>query len=70
MAKSARPKRGQPTRQKVTRERASNDARPEHDAIARRAYELYVERGGGHGSDIEDWLAAERELGVRPQRKR
>jgi hypothetical protein len=32
------------------------------DHIARRAYELYLSRGGGHGSDWEDWLAAEREL--------
>ena len=32
------------------------------DKIRRRAYELYVERGGGPGRDIEDWLQAEREL--------
>jgi hypothetical protein len=32
------------------------------DAIARRAYEKYVARGGAHGSDQEDWAAAEREL--------
>lgn len=30
--------------------------------IEQRAYELYLSRGGGHGSDWEDWLAAEREL--------
>ena len=30
--------------------------------IARRAYELFLQRGGGHGHDIEDWLAAEQEL--------
>ena len=30
--------------------------------IRRRAYELYVERGGEPGRDIEDWLQAEREL--------
>lgn len=30
--------------------------------IARRAYELYLARGGSHGSDWEDWLRAEREL--------
>ena len=30
--------------------------------IARRAYELYEERGGGHGHDVDDWLQAEREL--------
>jgi hypothetical protein len=30
--------------------------------IAQRAYELYLARGGAHGSDWDDWLAAEREL--------
>ncbi|HZL20846.1 MAG TPA: DUF2934 domain-containing protein [Polyangia bacterium] len=32
------------------------------DAIAKRAYEKYVARGGAHGSDQEDWVEAEREL--------
>lgn len=32
------------------------------DKIRRRAYEIYVERGGEPGRDIEDWLQAEREL--------
>lgn len=30
--------------------------------IARRAYELYLARGGVHGRDVEDWLTAEQEL--------
>ena len=30
--------------------------------IARRAYDLYLARGGEHGHDLEDWLRAEREL--------
>jgi Protein of unknown function (DUF2934) len=30
--------------------------------IARRAYELYEQRGGADGHDIDDWLLAEREL--------
>ena len=34
--------------------------------IARRAYELYELRGGGPGSDLEDWLTAERELKSAP----
>ena len=33
--------------------------------ISRRAYELFLERGGAHGADIDDWLRAERELGSR-----
>jgi hypothetical protein len=37
------------------------------ERIAARAYELYLARGGTHGSDWDDWLAAERELaGTRP----
>jgi hypothetical protein len=33
-------------------------------AIAARAYELFLERGGQHGGDLEDWLRAERELSL------
>lgn len=36
---------------------------PRHDAIALRAYELFIQRGGEHGRDWEDWLSAERDLG-------
>ena len=32
--------------------------------VARRAYELYEQRGGADGHDIDDWLLAERELGL------
>jgi hypothetical protein len=32
--------------------------------IARRAYELFEQRGGTHGHDIDDWLMAERDLEV------
>jgi hypothetical protein len=35
---------------------------PTEDDIRRRAYERYLERGGGDGMDFEDWLAAERDL--------
>jgi hypothetical protein len=30
--------------------------------INRRAYELYSERGYRHGSALDDWLEAEREI--------
>jgi hypothetical protein len=30
--------------------------------IARRAFEIYLERGSRHGHDLDDWLQAEREL--------
>jgi hypothetical protein len=35
---------------------------PTEADIATRAYELFLQRGGGHGRDFDDWLAAEREL--------
>lgn len=35
---------------------------PTREAIARRAFEIYLERGRGEGQDVEDWLQAEREL--------
>jgi len=30
--------------------------------IAKRAFEIYCERGSQDGHDVEDWLQAEREL--------
>jgi DUF2934 family protein len=30
--------------------------------ISDRAYELYLQRGGEHGKDVEDWVRAEQEL--------
>jgi len=33
-----------------------------HEEIARRAYGIYISRGGGEGGAHEDWLRAEREL--------
>jgi Protein of unknown function (DUF2934) len=35
---------------------------PDAEAVARRAYEIYRERGGAHGQDLDDWVRAEREL--------
>ncbi|HEY7097004.1 MAG TPA: DUF2934 domain-containing protein [Terriglobales bacterium] len=32
------------------------------EQIRMRAFELYVERGGGDGSELEDWLRAEAEI--------
>jgi hypothetical protein len=37
-------------------------ARPNEDEIRSRAYQRYLERGGGDGQDFDDWLEAEREL--------
>ena len=35
---------------------------PNHDDIRRRAYEIYLERDGLPGDELDDWLRAEREL--------
>jgi hypothetical protein len=35
---------------------------PTIDEITRRAYEIYLERGGGPGHELDDLLQAEREL--------
>lgn len=37
----------------------------ERERIAERAYQLYMERGGSDGRDLDDWLEAERELARR-----
>jgi hypothetical protein len=41
---------------------AQDESGPTPDQIAQRAYELYQARGGQDGYDVEDWLAAERDL--------
>ncbi len=43
-------------------ESRSMASEPSDEDIRMRAYHLYLERGGGHGMDFEDWLRAEREL--------
>jgi hypothetical protein len=35
---------------------------PSHEEIRRRAYEIYLERDGRPGNEIDDWHRAEREL--------
>ena len=35
---------------------------PTQEEIAQRAYEIYLERGGAPGNELEDWTRAEREL--------
>lgn len=52
------------------------DASPPQEAIAKRAYELYLQRGSVPGYEVEDWLQAEAELtaaaanGTRPRDRR
>ena len=58
----AKKQRSGPTPIPTPAPRARRMRAASHGEIAARAYELFVERGGVHGSDIEDWLIAEREL--------
>lgn len=37
-------------------------APPTDEEIAVRAYQIYLERGGGEGNPDDDWLQAKREL--------
>jgi len=38
---------------------------PAEEAIAKRAYEIYLARGADDGNDLADWLQAEGELRTR-----
>lgn len=38
------------------------EAEPTFDQIRQRAYEIYIARGDEPGSDLQDWLEAERAL--------
>jgi len=44
---------------------SSMGSEPSEEDIRLRAYHRYLERGGGHGMDFEDWLEAERDLKTR-----
>jgi hypothetical protein len=39
---------------------------PSEEEIAHRAYELYLQRSGEQGKDVEDWIRAEKELSDEP----
>jgi len=41
---------------------------PSREEIELRAYEIYLERGGRDGNELEHWLAAEKELADRASR--
>ena len=47
---------------RATRKPRTTKAAPTLEQIQARAYELYLERRGAPGSQIDDWLRAEREL--------
>jgi DUF2934 family protein len=37
------------------------------EAVAARAYQLYIERGCTHGHDLDDWIEAERQIKTESQ---
>jgi hypothetical protein len=47
---------------RATRKPRTTKAAPTLEQIQSRAYEIYLERRGAPGSQIEDWLRAEQEL--------
>ena len=70
----ATPKRTRATSTTTTRSKKATASQPVEtttlpqlqgnveDLIRFRAYELFTQRGGNHGFDIEDWLRAEVEV--------
>jgi Protein of unknown function (DUF2934) len=49
----------------LTYESTSMASEPSEHDIRLRAYQRYLERGGGHGQAFEDWVEAEKELRTR-----
>ena len=45
--------------------RQSLSSRAMEERIAKRAYELYLERGGHPGRELDDWLQAEHDVRMR-----
>ncbi|MDN5943178.1 MAG: DUF2934 domain-containing protein [Nitrospira sp.] len=68
MAKPASKKKEQQIAMHMSsiRQKLANNG-PARQDIERRAYELYLGRGGADGYAIEDWQQAERELQARQQ---
>jgi hypothetical protein len=61
---AARPRTNEPTggEETANTDRGASDLEPTEEEIRVRAYLLFIERGGEHGMDFEDWVRAEREL--------
>jgi hypothetical protein len=50
-----------------SKSRPNRSAHVTDDNIAHRAYDLFEQRGGEHGHDVDDWLQAERDLRLAPR---
>jgi hypothetical protein len=61
---SSKPNSNESTETEAARTRTaeSPDGNSVHEEIRGRAYEIYLERGGQPGGEMDDWLQAEREL--------
>jgi hypothetical protein len=70
MTSTVRPKAERRKKTTTTAEAMPNVEQVAQADIARRAFELYCARGGQDGSDVEDWLRAERELSTSPAQPR
>jgi hypothetical protein len=67
----AMPEKTVPRQRAVSKKTVSKVPAPtlQTDEIARRAYEIFLARGGEPGRDLDDWLQAERELSTRRVRR-
>jgi hypothetical protein len=52
--------------QNLTDEDLQIEIPPVDEQVRLRAYAIYLERGGQHGSELDDWLQAEREIRGEP----
>ena len=59
---TAKGKTRTPARRKAASPEAHQWGEEQRQQIAERAYHLYLERGGQHGYEMEDWLRAEAEF--------
>jgi hypothetical protein len=46
----------------MAKQMTDSSSTPTHEQIARRAYEIFVERGQPEGRDLDHWLEAESQL--------
>ena len=54
------------TRKKTDSVPASPEARDLRPEVKKRACQIWLDEGGGHGCDLDHWLRAERELVATP----
>jgi hypothetical protein len=57
--------RARTTKPKANLQAVAAPVGPTHDEIAEAAYLRFLSRGASHGSDLDDWVEAERELSHR-----